>query len=117
MPNNKRRLYDKCNKCLYCVMKRTPPTNTNYKWQIPDELFTATEAMQLCDAPLPRSSRVQLQRMSAQFDLKQFTFDPQSIRRIIKQCKWNTIPVFKRKANKQRLTLSITQEQLNPMIT
>eukprot|EP01083_Nonionella_stella_P174207 603219_1 len=107
--------YDKSNEPLYCIMKRMH-SDRNYKWRILNQLFTASEAMKLSDAPLPRSSRRHLQRMSAQFDLKQFTFDSQSIRRIIKQCKWNTIPVFKRKENKQRLTFSMTQEELNPII-
>eukprot|EP01083_Nonionella_stella_P162596 533961_1 len=101
----------------YCIMKRMPASNANYKYQIQDELFTASQAKELTGSGhLPHSSRVQLKRMSARHDLKQFTFDSQSIRSILKQCKWNKIPVFKRKENKQRMTLSMPQEQLNPMI-
>eukprot|EP01083_Nonionella_stella_P239281 837609_1 len=100
----------------YCIMKRLPASHPNYKYQIEDQLFTASQATQLCGGSLPCSSRIPLQRMSAQYDIKQFTFDSQFVRRIIKRCKWNTIHVFKRKENKKRLTLTMTQEQLNPMI-
>eukprot|EP01083_Nonionella_stella_P297751 1010911_1 len=109
--------YDnKYNEPLYCVMERMRTASANYKWQMQDQLFTAHQAIALAGGPLPLSSRIQLQRMSGGHDITQNTFDPQFIRRILKQCKWNTIPVFRRKNNKQRLTLSITQEQLNPMI-
>eukprot|EP01083_Nonionella_stella_P209670 759795_1 len=94
--------YDKSNEPLYCIMQRIPSThNDMYKWEILDQLYTATEATQLSDAHLPRSSRDHLQRISAQYNLKRFTFNSQSIRRVIKQCKWNTIPVFKEAENKQ----------------
>eukprot|EP01083_Nonionella_stella_P025594 70469_1 len=108
--------YDECKNPLYCVMERMPPNKANYKWQIHDKLYTGFQAMQLCGGALPHSSRFHLRRMSARDDIRQFKFDLQLIRRVFKQCKLNRITVFKRKENKQRLTLSITHEQLNPMI-
>eukprot|EP01083_Nonionella_stella_P097026 272756_1 len=109
--------YDKSNKPLYCMMKRIPPTsNAGYKWQVVNDLFTAPQATQLSGGPLPRSSRVQLQRCDIMMGNKQLTFDAQFIKRIMKETKWNTISINNRKENKQRLTFSIPQEQLNPMI-
>eukprot|EP01083_Nonionella_stella_P245769 853883_1 len=98
-------------------MERMPPTcipNRHvhlYKWRMHDALyrFTDSQATQLTGCPLPRSSR-------ASFDTEQVSFDTQSIHHMIAQCKWNRKPVFKKKENKQRLTLCITQEHLNPMI-
>eukprot|EP01084_Bolivina_argentea_P107036 191414_1 len=116
----------------YCIMKRLPASHPNYKYQIEDELFTASQAMELTGSGhLPHSSRVRLQRMSARHDIKQFAFNSQSIGSIIKQCKWNKIPVFNLKSqlkrkeqyfrqckwNKQRITVAITQEELKPIIT
>eukprot|EP01083_Nonionella_stella_P107916 313207_1 len=102
---------------FHCIMERMPPTcipNRHvhlYKWRMHDALyrFTDSQATQLTGCPLPRSSR-------ASFDTEQVSFDTQSIHHMIAQCKWNRKPVFKKKENKQRLTLCITQEHLNPMI-
>eukprot|EP01083_Nonionella_stella_P215677 776051_1 len=120
-PNTKYKIlnvdcYDKYNNPLYCVMKRMPPTrNANYQWQMKDKLFTESEVTELFSCPLPpRSSRVKLHGIynSAQYDIKRFSFDLQSIHGIIKevkQRKWNSIPIFKKKENKQRLALAMLQ--------
>eukprot|EP01083_Nonionella_stella_P057935 151898_1 len=109
------------NEPLYCVMQRmdTVTQRGHYKWQLNHKLYSAKELqdrLQISEYMPPVSSRGKLRGKT---DMNGSIYDVlkhvKSIKSDIK-CKWNKIPVFNRKQHQKRMTLSITQEQLNPMI-
>eukprot|EP01084_Bolivina_argentea_P153763 268081_1 len=104
---------------LFCVLRKQHISKSEqYKWVLDDKLYPVQEIHkleELCILPLPQSSRCKHAFVES---MKQITFKNKNIRRLIRSCKWKDIPVYRRsnQCNTQRITLSITQEKLNPLI-
>eukprot|EP01084_Bolivina_argentea_P107035 191413_1 len=101
------------NEPLYCVMERLSSNQkSSCQWKMHDRLYTSA---QLSSLPLPVSSRLALTHQGRR-DIGQYTFNSQNVQSIVQRSTWNVTPVFNQKNNKKRITLSITKEQLNPLI-
>eukprot|EP01084_Bolivina_argentea_P246033 411829_1 len=101
----------KTNESLYCVM--SPIQHQRCNWQLSPKLYTAAELACIGVAKLPQSSRIPLQKAT---EFSTSILNTQSVNNILRHCKWNRIPVFNITKNTKRMTLSIEQCKLNPMI-
>eukprot|EP01083_Nonionella_stella_P073930 200231_1 len=102
----------KSNEPLYCRMSKIQ--NQRYNWQLEHKLYTAAELASLGFTALAQSSRISLQQDTEL--LSASIRDPQSVHDILRRCKWNDTPVFNTTQNYKRITLSIQQCKLNPMV-
>eukprot|EP01083_Nonionella_stella_P129662 393412_1 len=104
----------KSNEPLYCRMSKIQ--NQRYNWQLEHKLYTAAELASLGFTALAQSSRIPLQQDTGSELLSASIRDPQSVHDILRRCKWNDTPVFNTTQNYKRITLSIQQCKLNPMV-
>eukprot|EP01083_Nonionella_stella_P203609 742862_1 len=104
----------KSNEPLYCIMSKIQ--NQRYNWQLEHKLYTAAELASLGFTALAQSSRIPLQQDTGSELLSASIHDPQSVHDILRRCKWNDTPVFNTTQNYKRITLSIQQCKLNPMV-
>eukprot|EP01083_Nonionella_stella_P157438 511164_1 len=101
----------KSSESLYCVMSKIQ--HQRHDWQLKDKVYTADELDSMGIVTLPQSSRIACQKRNS---LSTFRFNAQSVNDIMQRCKWNIIPVYNITNNTKRITLSIEQSKLNPMV-